>query len=59
MTIRKATIYALGEFSNRIGKALAIFLLAYLLAKEQYGIYNYILASSFPVWCALENTFLK
>jgi O-antigen/teichoic acid export membrane protein len=46
MMIRKASVYALGEFSNRIGKALAIFLLAYLLAKEQYGIYNYILASS-------------
>ena len=46
MTISKATVYALGEFSNRIGKILAIFLLAYVLDKQQYGIYAYILASS-------------
>lgn len=46
MLMRNAKVYALGEFSNRMGKALAIFLLAYLMAKEQFGMYSYILASS-------------
>lgn len=55
MIVRKATIYTLGEFSNRIGKSLAVFLLAYLVAKEQYGIYSYLVAASGVVAALLDS----